>query len=503
MNNTKELSCKGLTDLEAHFEQFRSKVIGSDLMIKTPYGPKKLLYADWIASGRMYQPIEDIFMNDIAPYVANTHTNTTTTGSSMTLAYNKARKIIKEHVNASKDDVLISCGSGMTGVVNKFQRILGMRVHECFKDSIDINDRPLVICSHMEHHSNQTSWIETIADVVVVEPCGEGLFDCDNLEKILEEYKDRKTKIAAITSCSNVTGVFTPYYDVAERMHKHGGLCFVDFACSAPYIDIDMHPADRPEAYLDAIYFSPHKFLGGPGSTGILVFDKKLYNNSVPDNPGGGTVDWTNPWGEHKYYNDIEAREDGGTPAFLQTIRVGLSIQLKDQMSTKKMRLREEELLGLIWPTLSNIDNLHILADQVKDRLSVISFYVDNLHYNLAVKLLNDKFGIQTRGGCSCAGTYGHFLLHVTKETSKSITDNINQGDCSLKPGWVRLSLHPIMTNEEVLYVADAIKQLAENHKTWAMDYNYDGNSNEFYNAQSGILEGEIIKDWFEKDLSA
>ncbi len=501
MSSITDSSYQGVKDLESYFSNFRSKVIGQDLMITTPYGQKKLIYADWIASGRMYQPIEDIFTNMIAPYVANTHTTTNTTGSSMTLAYEESREIIKKHVNASKDDVLISAGSGMTGVVNKLQRILGLKIHENYKESVDINDKPLVICSHMEHHSNQTSWIETIADVVVLDPCPEGLFDCGHLEKILEQYKDRKTKIAAVTSCSNVTGVFTPYYDIAETMHKHGGLCFVDFACSAPYIDIDMHPADRPEAYLDAIYFSPHKFLGGPGSTGILLFDKKLYNNSVPDNPGGGTVDWTNPWGEHKYYDEIEAREDGGTPAFLQTIRVGLSIQLKDQMTTKRIHLREEELLGLVWPTLSSIDNLHILAGNVRERLSVISFYIDGLHYNLAVKLLNDKFGIQTRGGCSCAGTYGHYLLHVTKETSKSITDNINRGDCSMKPGWVRLSLHPIMTNEEVLFITDAIQQLAENHKEWAADYTYNGKNNEFENINSGNLEHNIVESWFSQDL--
>ena len=375
MNKAKDTPYAGLTDLESYFESYRNKVVGHDLTISTPYGDKPLVYADWIASGRLYQPIEDILCKQIGPYVANTHTNTTTTGSSMTMAYKKAREIIKSHVNANEDDVLISSGSGMTGVVNKFQRILGYRVHESYKESIDVNDKPLVICSHMEHHSNQTSWLETIAEVVVLPPCPEGLMNCDKLEALLEKHKDRKTKIAAVTSCSNVTGVFTPYYEIAEIMHKHGGKVFVDFACSAPYIDIDMHPSDRPEAYLDAIYFSPHKFLGGPGSTGILLFNKELYNNKIPDNPGGGTVDWTNPWGGHKYYDEIEAREDGGTPAFLQTIRVGLSIQLKEQMTTKRIKLREAELLNLVWPSLMDIDNLHILADNVKERLSIISFY--------------------------------------------------------------------------------------------------------------------------------
>ena len=502
MSTIEKHSYAGLVDLENYFKKYRDSVLGNDLIINTPYGPKPLVYADWVASGRLYTPIENLLSDEIGPYVGNTHTNTTTTGSSMTLAYNQARAIIKNHVNAGINDVLISSGSGMTGVVNKFQRILGMRVHECYKDTLAINDRPVVICTHMEHHSNHTSWLETIADVVVLEPCPKGLLDMSCLEDTLEKYKDRKTKIAAVTSCSNVTGVFTPYYEIAEVMHKHGGLCFVDFACSAPYIDIDMHPSDRPDAYLDAIFFSPHKFLGGPGGTGILVFSDKLYNNQIPDNPGGGTVDWTNPWGEHKYHDSIETREDGGTPPFLQTIRVSLAIKLKEAMTTKRIRMREEELLTLVWPTLISIPNLHILAENVKDRLAIISFYIDDLHYNLAVKLLNDKFGIQTRGGCSCAGTYGHYLLHVTKETSKDITDRINSGDCTLKPGWIRFSLHPTMTNAEALFIADAIKQLAENFNDWSVDYKYDGNKNEFYNEKTGLLETEVVQSWFDTDLS-
>ena len=501
MKNNTDIPLKDL-DLEQHFAAFRKHVIGMEQVIETPFGYKPLIYADWIASGRLYGPIEKLFTEKIGPYVANTHTNTTTTGSSMTLAYNKARNLIKQHVNASENDVLISSGSGMTGVVNKFQRILGLRVHESYKENLDINERPIVICTHMEHHSNQTSWLETIADVEVVEPCGEGLFNCDNLTKVLEKYKDRKLKIAAITSCSNVTGVFTPYQRIAEIMHAHGGLCFVDFACSAPYIDIDMHPADSPEGYLDAIFFSPHKFLGGPGSTGILVFNGDLYKNRIPDNPGGGTVDWTNPWGEHKYHDEIEAREDGGTPAFLQTIRVGLAIQLKEQMGTRKIKEREEDLMKLVWPKLKQIPNLHMLADNVEDRLSVISFYIDNLHYNLAVKLLNDRFGIQTRGGCSCAGTYGHYLLHVTKETSKNITEKINHGDCSLKPGWVRFSLHPLMTDKEALFIAKAIKELAENFNAWGTDYTYDGNCNEFIHNDFGVMEGKLVEEWFDNDFS-
>jgi len=490
------------TSLEIYFDQFRRHIIGQHQMFESPYGKQRILYADWTASGRMYAPIEKLISDELAPYVANTHTETTVTGSSMTLAYHKAKDIIKKHVNASENDILISSNSGMTGVVNKLQRILGIKIHEKFSDKIDIldEDRPVVFCSHMEHHSNQTSWLETICKVEVIQACPEGKCDLNHLKELLEKHKHRKTKIAAITSVSNVTGVYTPYFEVAKIMHQNGGLCFVDFACSAPYIDIDMHPED-PECYLDAIYFSPHKFLGGPSSSGILVFNQKLYSNKVPDNPGGGTVDWTNPWGEHKYYDAIEAREDGGTPSFLQTMRVAFCIQLKEKMSVNKILKREHEMLDIIWPRLSNIDNLHILADNISDRLGVYSFYIEDLHYNLAVKLLNDRFGIQVRGGCSCAGTYGHYLLEVSYEKSRSITETISQGDMTNKPGWVRMSIHPTMTNEEITFICDAIEQLAIHHKAWSIDYKYCNKANEYSHIDGNCGESELVDRWFSKSL--
>lgn len=489
--------------LEHYFEKFREHIIGKDQHFDGPFGRKKIIYADWIASGRLYEPVERRMLENFAPFVANTHTETTITGSSMTYAYHEAKRIIKKHVQAWDSDVLISSNSGMTGVVNKFQRILGLKVHEKFRSRVELpeEETPVVFVSHMEHHSNQTSWLETLADVVVIDPTPEGMVDLEHLKMLLEKYADRKMKIAAVTSCSNVTGVKTPYHEIAAIMHDEGGLCFVDFACSAPYIDIEMRPAD-PRKHLDAIYFSPHKFLGGPGTTGVLIFDPKLYQNSVPDNPGGGTVDWTNPWGGHKYIDEIEAREDGGTPAFLQTIKVALCIRLKEEMDVEKIRDREEELLEQVWAKLDGIKNIHILAGHLKDRLGVVSFYIDKLHYNLGVKLLNDRFGIQVRGGCSCAGTYGHYLLHVSPQYSQSITEKINTGDLSDKPGWIRLSLHPVMTDAELQYILDAIVQLAENHETWSLDYTYTKNTNEFVCRLPHPEESEMVEEWFNTSLT-
>jgi len=487
---------------EQYFKPFRDQIIGCDQYFDSPYGKQKILYADWTASGRMYKPIEDIFTNEIAPFVANTHTETNVTGSSMTQAYHKAKEIIKNHVHAHKSDILISSNSGMTGVVNKLQRIIGIKLHEKFSASFTISDedRPIVFVTHMEHHSNQTSWLETIAQVVVINADEEGLVDLGHFAELLETYKHKQLKIAALTSCSNVTGVFTPYHKMSGMVHRYGGYCFVDFACSAPYIDINMHPENKDE-YLDAIYFSPHKFLGGPSSSGILIFNQKLYNNKVPDNPGGGTVDWTNPWGEHKYYEEIEAREDGGTPAFLQTIRVALSIQLKEKMGTKNILTREHEMLNIIWEAFDKHQNIKILATNQRNRLGVISFYIDNLHYNLGVKLLNDKFGIQVRGGCSCAGTYGHYLLQVSHEYSKKVTDEINHGILMNKPGWIRMSIHPTMSNDDLNKIIDGICQLAMHHQDWGKDYMYCAQSNDFKHITAPEVEASIVDEWFSHEL--
>lgn len=486
--------------MENYFSKFREGIIGINHTIPTPNNLKKIVYADWTASGRNYKPIENRIQQEIMPFVANTHTEASSTGMAMTYAYKMAKKIIKEHVNTNDKDIIISSNSGMTGVVNKFQRILGLKIHEKYISSIDENkyDKPVVFITHMEHHSNQTSWLETIADVVIINPTSNGLVDTDHLQILLQKYKSRKLKIASITSCSNVTGVFTPYHEIAKIMHKHGGYCFVDFSSSAPYIDINMHPKEK-NAHLDAIFFSPHKFLGGPGSSGILIFNSKLYKNKIPDHPGGGTVDWTNPWGKHKYIKNIEELEDGGTPGFLQTIKAAMCITLKEEMGTENILRREKELLNILWNKLSSIKNLHILAKQHKERLGIISFYIDDLPYNLGVKILNDKFGIQSRGGCSCSGTYGHFLLNINETKSNEITSKIDNGDYSVKPGWIRISIHPTNTNSEIEYIADSVLKLAKNHILWKNEYYFDTTTGDI-NSKKNEVE-KVIQEKIERSL--
>jgi len=487
-----------MDELEKYFQKFRQNIIGIDTTYETPYGRKKIIYADWLASGRLYAPIEKTLLDHFGPFIANTHTETNETGMRMTTSYHYAHDLIKKYVNAGPNDVIITAGSGMTSMINKLQRILGLK--GCGKlrhdDCIQNSERPVVFITHMEHHSNHTSWYETNTDVILLQPDKDLLINLDELRNQLEKYRDRQFKIGSFTACSNVTGIRTPVHEMARMMHEYGGLCFIDYAASAPYDDIDMHP-DDPMAKLDAIFFSPHKFLGGPGSSGVLIFDSTMYHSEVPDNPGGGTVDWTNPWGSYKYVDDIESREDGGTPGFLQAFKAALALELKEQMGTQNISRREQELVELAFREIKKIPSIKILAGNMEDRLGVISFYHEKIHFNLIARLLSDRFGIQVRGGCACAGTYGHFLLEVSYDRSKKITEKINRGDLSEKPGWVRWSLHPTMTDEEILYFTGSLKAIIHNIAEWGKDYIYLNNKNEFVHRDYRDFYPSNIPEWF------
>jgi selenocysteine lyase/cysteine desulfurase len=485
--------------LEEYFKKFRENIIGIDNELITPFGKKKQIYADWTASGRLYKPIEDSLINNFYPHVANTHTETTTTGALLTKSYKMAQQIIKNHVNANENDAILTVGSGMTSGVTKLQRIMGLKTPEKVKNFYypTGDHRPIVFVTHMEHHSNHTSWLVCNADVVHLTPDDNGLINFKELETNLKKFKSRKLKIGAFTACANVTGIKTDYHRLAKIMHQHGGLCFVDFAASAPYVNIDMHPEDPMES-LDAIYFSPHKFLGGPGASGVLIFNKNLYTNKIPDKAGGGTVKWTNRWGEYSFYEDIEVREDGGTPGFLQAIRAAMCIKLKEEMGVENILQREKELLKIAFEELENVEGIKILANNIHDRISIISFNVEKVHYNLMGKLLNDYYGIQSRGGCSCAGTYGHYLFNIDYKTSHIITGEIEQGILNHKPGWVRISFHPTTSDKEVYEICNAIKYITENIETLEKDYICNPQTREYIHKNDDLSKSYKISDWFE-----
>jgi len=486
--------------LETRFAPFRAGIIGADARIPIAGGGSlPLVYADWTASGRLYGPIEDFMRNQVGPLVANTHTETTWTGTAMTRAYHEAREIIKRHVGAGPEDSLIFSGFGMTAAVNKLQRILGLtksegRLHEEIPGPAEAHRRPLVLVTHMEHHSNQITWEECDVDVrIVPRDDTTGLPDLVWLERMCRENASRPLLIGAFTAGSNVTGLLTPLREMAAIVHRHGGLCFADYAAAAPYVEIDMHPRDAAGAELtgqglDALTFSPHKFLGGPGSSGVLVIANSLYRRKVPDQPGGGTVKWTTPFGTHRYFEDIEAREDGGTPGFLQALRAALAVRLKEEMGVADIRERERELVALVTAEFAKEPAIMLLEGGNMERLGILSFYAPGEHHNLIVRLLNDRFGVQTRGGCSCAGTYGHILFDIKRTKSMHITEMIDSGDLTEKPGWVRLSLHPTMTDDEARYAAQAVVETIRHYREWEGGYLFHKDSGDF-SPKSGGLE--------------
>jgi selenocysteine lyase/cysteine desulfurase len=433
--------------------------IANQIIIDPDY--KQRIYADWTASGRLFRPIEDRITNMVGGSMANTHTEDSYTGRVMTTWLHESEQVIKKHVNASTQDVLLNVGNGMTSALAKLMRMMGWWCHEQHRDAVlaSMGEKPLVYITHREHHSNHTMWIESLVELKIIPALDGDEIDIEWLERDLINEQNRKIKIASITAASNVTGIETPYRNIAKKMHENGGVCFVDFSASAPYVEINMHPADGE--WLDAIFFSPHKFLGGPGSSGVLLFNKNLYHNKIPEQPGGGTVLWTNPWGEHRFIEDIEQRESGGTPGILQTIRTAMAIKLKDEMGTQRIYEREQYLNAILFKRLEKIEGVRILSDQHRHRLSIFSIVFNDIDYKTAVQILSNDFQVETRGGCACAGTYGHHLLGIDYCTSKSITDQLDDKRQDLKPGWVRISLHPCMSVIDVHKIADAVESVA------------------------------------------
>lgn len=481
------------------FKIYRENTIGYRHRFVTPYGTQTLLYADWAASGRLYRPIEAKLVREFGPLAGNPHTSASLTGTVMTAAYEEAKRIVKQHVHTGPNDILLFEGTGMTGAVNKLQRLLGLKApaawRAAYRGGMAGRERPVIFVTHMEHHSNHISWAETIGEVVGIPPGADGRVDPDRLDLLLRRYRDRSMKIGAFTACSNVTGFVPPIRQLARVMHRHGGICVVDYSASAPYVPIDMHPPGAPEERADALLFSPHKFLGGPGTGGVLVMDAGLCAEASPDRPGGGTVSWTSPWGDVRYLSDAEAREDGGTPGVMQAIRTALCLRLKEQMGIDRLLRRERELTDRLLSELEAVPGLSLLGGRSRERLGIVSFTLEPIHYNLIVKLLNDRFGIQARGGCSCAGTYGHYLLGLDQAASQRISRRIAGGDLAAKPGWVRLSLHPMMTADEVAYLGYAVRQVAAHARNWSEDYTYDPRTNEWF-----YLRGEPrlnLDEWF------
>jgi selenocysteine lyase/cysteine desulfurase len=507
------------TKCKLDFEFLRSQVIGADAPVTTPFGERLMVYADYTASGRCLDLVEKYIQNIQRNY-ANTHTEDDISGRSMTCLLEQAERAIKDSVNAGPDGCIVSVGSGATGAIDKLQQIIGVALPPATRQNLKAmlrgllgdaaDDRfteylhqrqPVVFVGPYEHHSNEISWRENLASVVEVNLAADGGTDLAHLERLLQEpeYQGRM-RIGSFSAASNVTGMLTPVHEIAALLHAHGALACFDYAASAPYVDIDMNPPpDRypGDASLDAVFISPHKFLGGPGSTGVLVFNRRIYHSELPPSvSAGGTVDYVGP-DSQDFIADIEEREKAGTPGVLQILKAGLAFQIKDAIGVTAIERREHELLQRSFDHWRAHPGIEILGnpDPVR-RIGIISFNLMSpggryLHPKFVTTLLNDLFGIQSRAGCSCAGPYGHRLLGIGHDQSEQYRKWIHKGFCGIKPGWCRISLHYVMDDVEVDYICDAVAFVAEQGHRFLPLYDFDLNSGAWTHKKDSVcLEG-------------
>ena len=470
-------------------EWIRANLIGGHSSIETPFGRRHLTYADYIASGRGLEFVETTLQNTVLPFYANTHTEDSYTGSRTTHFAHEAGDYIKAQLGALEYKIVF-CGSGSTAAIKRIQEILGLAAPSSLKkrllEVMHPSERPVVFVGPYEHHSNEVSWRESLAEVVEIPLCPKGLIDLDALREALTEprFADRP-KIGSFSAASNVTGLISDTRSIARLLHAQGAYAFFDFAASAPYVKIDMRP-NQPDGF-DAVFISPHKMVGGIGSSGILVFNPSLYNLATPSTAGGGTVTYVSS-SDHDFTPDIEAREDAGTPAILQKMRAALGFWVKAQIGTEKIGQLEKQFIKTAIARLRLHPNLEILGNLEMPRLAVLSFLVRSdssyLHPRFVVTLLNDLFGIQSRGGCACAGPYGHRLLDIDPATSNAYRASVGAGFEGIKPGWTRLNFNYFISPAEFEFLLEAIEFVATYGQRFIALYDFNWHSGAWTHTQ-------------------
>ena len=480
------------SESERLIDRIRGAVIGDDAVIDGPFGPRRMVYADATASGRSLTFVEDFIRDQVLPMYANTHTEASATGRRTTALREEARRVIARSVNARERDAVIFCGTGATGAIDKLIRLL----------QLDRSERPVVFIGPYEHHSNELPWRESVAEVVTIREDRQGRVDLDHLEHELRRHADRAPKIGSFSAASNVTGIVTDVDRVAIALHRHGALSCWDYAAAGPYLPIDMNPApdvaDGHLAFKDAVFISPHKFVGGPGTPGVLVVKRSLLRNRVPSVPGGGTILFVSPTGQC-YHPDPEIREEGGTPGIVESIRAGLAFALKDAVGSHEIRRREHDLARRALASWAENPQIEILGSTDPERLAIVSIGLRHagrlLHANFVVAVLSDLFGIQARSGCFCAGPYIHRMYPIDDEWSERMQAEVVNGHMGAKLAFTRLSFNYYISEPAFAYVVDAVHLLAREGWKLLPLYRFDPGAGLWHHRAAGPRPATCLRD--------
>ncbi|CAL5214580.1 unnamed protein product [Lathyrus oleraceus] len=492
LKNLFEIGLPSNESLEEKLCWIQSQIIGNDAEFDSPFGRRKLVYADHTASGRSLHCIENFITKHLLPFYGNTHTSESHVGSRTTRMLHEATEYIKKCLGGGEEEALMLCGSGATAAIKRLQEVMGIAVPSILRERmlrcLDEEERWVVFVGPYEHHSNLLSWRQSLAEVVEIGLDDQGLLDMEALKLQLEAYKDsNRPLLGSFSACSNVTGIYSDTRAIARLLHQYNGFACFDFAASGPYVEIEMR-SGKIDGY-DAVFISPHKFLGGPDSPGVLLMNKALYylRSSPPSTCGGGTVNYVNGFNEKDtlYLEDIEERENGGTPPIIQTMRAALAFCVKEFINHKEIEKLEQFYINKALKRLMSNKNIDILGNMNTKRQAILSFVIYSttntknkrgkiLGGSFVATLLNDLFGIQSRGGCACAGPYGHNLLNINESQSLDVRSTIQEGYVGVKPGWTRVSFPYYMKEEDFEFVLTAIEFLSVYGQRFLPLYKFD-----------------------------